>query len=218
MAKCKFKWPKCSLWNIECGNIEHVHRSSCQYSPELAGVSVSGMAMVLTKKYENKLTKVTRLTDIVMLALAVSEMNASMLNDRKIDEREFNMLQTLHSKARNDLSKDGSEMATETRSQFVKSLLEGINDLRKELRRDASWRAWSFLCVIWYVTKTDKLQSIYYQPSHLWKEQKAIKKLKELGKEKPAVTKQWLLRQAFWQSTVTTSKACWHTSLSSNNS
>ena len=45
----------------------------------------------------------------------------------------------------------------------------------------------------------DKLQSIYYQPSHVWTGQKAVKKLKELSKEKPKVIKQWLLRQAFWQ-------------------
>ena len=39
----------------------------------------------------------------------------------------------------------------------------------------------------------------YYQPNHLWKGQKAIKKLKELSKEKPKVIKQWLSKQAFWQ-------------------
>ena len=45
----------------------------------------------------------------------------------------------------------------------------------------------------------DKLQSIYYQSSHLWKGQKAIEKLRELSKEKPKVIKQWLSKQAFWQ-------------------
>ena len=45
----------------------------------------------------------------------------------------------------------------------------------------------------------DKLQSIYHQPSHLWKGQKAIRKLKELSKAKPKVVKQWLSKQAFWQ-------------------
>ena len=45
----------------------------------------------------------------------------------------------------------------------------------------------------------DELQSIYYQLSHLWKGQKAIKKLRELSKEKLKVIKQWLLWQAFWQ-------------------
>ena len=43
------------------------------------------------------------------------------------------------------------------------------------------------------------MDKIYYQPSHLWKGQKAIKKLKELSREKPKVIKQWLSRQAFWQ-------------------
>ena len=40
------------------------------------------------------------------------------------------------------------------------------------------------------------MDKIYYQPSHLWKDQKAIK---ELSKEKPKVIKQWLSKQAFWQ-------------------
>ena len=47
------------------------------------------------------------------------------------------------------------------------------------------------------IRKKDKLQSIYYQPSHLWKCQKAIKKLRDLSKEKPKVVKQWLSKQAF---------------------
>ena len=45
----------------------------------------------------------------------------------------------------------------------------------------------------------DKFQSIYYQPSHLWKGQKVTKKLRELNKKKSQVIKQWLTRQAFWQ-------------------
>ena len=43
------------------------------------------------------------------------------------------------------------------------------------------------------------MDKIYYQPNHLWKGQKAIKKLAELSGEKPKVIKQWLSRQAFWQ-------------------
>ena len=43
------------------------------------------------------------------------------------------------------------------------------------------------------------MDKIYYQPNHLWKGQKAIKKLKELSKEKLKVIKQWLSKQAFWQ-------------------
>ena len=43
------------------------------------------------------------------------------------------------------------------------------------------------------------MDKIYYQPNHLWKGQKAVKKLAEYSKEKPKVIKQWLSRQAFWQ-------------------
>ena len=53
------------------------------------------------------------------------------------------------------------------------------------------------LCVISYVIL--KMDKIYYQPNHLWKGQKAVKKLKELSGEKPKTVKQWLSRQAFWQ-------------------
>ena len=40
------------------------------------------------------------------------------------------------------------------------------------------------------------MDKIYYQPNHLWKGQKAVKKLKELSGEKPKAVKQWLSRQA----------------------
>ena len=43
------------------------------------------------------------------------------------------------------------------------------------------------------------MDKIYYQHNHLWKGQKAVKKLKEHSKENPKVIKQWLSRQAFWQ-------------------
>ena len=43
------------------------------------------------------------------------------------------------------------------------------------------------------------MDKLCYQPSHLWKGQKAIKKLRDLSKEKPKVVKQWLSKQAFWQ-------------------
>ena len=78
-----------------------------------------------------------KLTVIVTSALAVFKTSISKaLNNHKIDEREFNMLQTLHLEVLNDLSNIGSKMAAETRSQFEKSLLEGINDLKKELRKE----------------------------------------------------------------------------------
>ena len=43
------------------------------------------------------------------------------------------------------------------------------------------------------------MDKVYYQPNHLWKGQKAVKKLRELSGEKPKAVKQWLSRQAFWQ-------------------
>ena len=43
------------------------------------------------------------------------------------------------------------------------------------------------------------MDKIHYQPNHLWKSKKAVKKLKEYSKEKPKVIKQWLSGQAFWQ-------------------
>ena len=42
------------------------------------------------------------------------------------------------------------------------------------------------------------MDKIYYQPNHLWKGQRAVKKLQELSREKPKVVKQWLSWQAFW--------------------
>ena len=43
------------------------------------------------------------------------------------------------------------------------------------------------------------MDKIYYQPNHLWKGQKAVKKLQELSGEKPKAVKLWLSQQAFWQ-------------------
>ena len=43
------------------------------------------------------------------------------------------------------------------------------------------------------------MDKIYNQPNHLFKGQKAVKKLAELSGEKPKVIKQWLSRQTFWQ-------------------
>ena len=43
------------------------------------------------------------------------------------------------------------------------------------------------------------MDKIYYQPYHIWKGQKAVKKLQELSGEKLKAVKRWLSRQAFWQ-------------------
>ena len=63
----------------------------------LAGVSVSGVALVLTKKYPKKLMKATKLIDIVISTLAVFEtLVPKVLKDGKINELEFNMIQKLY--------------------------------------------------------------------------------------------------------------------------
>ena len=55
----------------------------------LAGVSVSGVTTALTKKYQKKLTKVTKLTDILTSSIAVFETCLSKaLHNGKIDEEE----------------------------------------------------------------------------------------------------------------------------------
>ena len=58
----------------------------------LTGVIASGIISALTKKYQKKLTKVMKLTDIITPALAVFETSVSKtLKNGKIDEEEFNM-------------------------------------------------------------------------------------------------------------------------------
>ena len=79
----------------------------------LAGV-ISGMAIELTKKYQKKLTKVRKLTDIITSALAVFETSVSkVLNNVKIDELEFSMIQTLYYELLNDLSNIDRKMEAE---------------------------------------------------------------------------------------------------------
>ena len=55
----------------------------------LAGASLSVVTTVLTKNHQKKLLKVTKLTDIVMSAIAIFEMSVSKaLSNGKIDEQE----------------------------------------------------------------------------------------------------------------------------------
>ena len=71
----------------------------------MAGVIASGIISVLTKKYQQKLKKVTCLIDIVTPALVVFERVVSVaLKNGIIDEEEFNMLQTLHLETLNELT------------------------------------------------------------------------------------------------------------------
>ena len=87
----------------------------------LAGASVSGVATALTKKYQKKLLKVTKLTDTVTSALAVFKRVVSKaLSNSKVDEEEFNSLQKLHLETINELMGVDLKIAAENRTQFEK--------------------------------------------------------------------------------------------------
>ena len=59
----------------------------------LTGAIASGIISMLTKKYQKKLTKVTKLIDIVTPALVVFERVISgALKNGIVDEKEFNMI------------------------------------------------------------------------------------------------------------------------------
>ena len=98
----------------------------------MTGAIASGIILVLTKKYQQKLKKVTKLIDIITPALVVFERVVSdALKDSIIDEEEFNMLQTLYLETLNELTGVDRRMEVEHRSLVEKSLLEEINELKK---------------------------------------------------------------------------------------
>ena len=104
----------------------------------LTGVIASGIISVLTKKYQKKLKKVTKLIDIVTPALVVFEKVVSgALKNGIIDEEEFNMLQMLHLETLNELMGIDHTMEVEHRSLVEKSLLEEINNIKKSTGRKA---------------------------------------------------------------------------------
>ena len=71
----------------------------------LTGAIASGITSMLTKKYQKKLKKVTKLIDTVTPALVVFERVISgTLKNGIIDEEEFNMIQTLHLETLNELT------------------------------------------------------------------------------------------------------------------
>ena len=85
----------------------------------LAGASVSGMATLLTKNTK-KLVKVTKLVNILTLALGVFKMSVSkVLNDGRVIEQEFSMLQTF-CLALNELANVYHKLEAETRIQLQK--------------------------------------------------------------------------------------------------
>ena len=115
----------------------------------LAGASVSGVTTVLTKEYQKKLTKVTKLTDIITPATAVFETCLSKaLRNGKIDEEEFNLLQTFHLKTMNELAGVDHKMEAENRNQFEKKPT-GRDKPNKEKPRNKSLMVCSlcyFMC------------------------------------------------------------------------
>ena len=98
----------------------------------LTGAIASGIISMLTKKYQKKLKKVTKLTDIITPALAVFErvLSGAMKNS-VIDGEEFNTLQMLHLETLNELTGVDRRMEAENRSLVEKSLMEEINELKK---------------------------------------------------------------------------------------
>ena len=98
----------------------------------LTGAIASGIISTLTKKYQKKLNKVTRLIDIVTPALVVFERVISdAFKNGIIDKEEFNILQTLHLETLNELTDVDRRMEAENRSLVEKSLMEEINELKK---------------------------------------------------------------------------------------
>ena len=102
----------------------------------LTGAIASGIISTLTKKYQKKLKKVTKLIDIITPALVVFERVISgALKNGLIDEEEFNTLQTLHLETLNELTGVDHRMEVENRSLFEKSLMEEINNMKKNQGR-----------------------------------------------------------------------------------
>ena len=99
----------------------------------LTGAIASGIISTLTKKYQKKLKKVTKLIDIVTPALVAFERVISgALKNGVIDEEEFNTLQTLHLETLNELMGVDRRMEVENRSLVEKSLMEEINNMKKK--------------------------------------------------------------------------------------
>ena len=98
----------------------------------MTGAIARGIISVLTKKYQQKLKKVTKLIDITTPALVVFERVVSgALKNGVIEEEMFNTLQTLYLEMLNELTGVDRRMEAEHRSLVEKSLLEEINKLKK---------------------------------------------------------------------------------------
>ena len=115
----------------------------------MTGVIASRIISVLTKNYQQKLKKVTKLIDIVTPALVIFErVVAKSLKDSVISEEEFNMLQMLHLETLNELTGIDHRMEVEHRSLVEKSLLEEINELKKDKEQEFNCLLAVLFCVL----------------------------------------------------------------------
>ena len=88
----------------------------------LTGAIASGIISTLTKKYQKKLKKVTRLIDIITPALVVFErVIYGALKNGVIDEEEFNTIQTSHLETLNEFTGVDRRMESENRSLVEKA-------------------------------------------------------------------------------------------------
>ena len=114
--------------------LQHLLVSISLGAASLTAAIASEIISVLTKNYQKKLKKVTKLTDIVTPALVIFERVASgALKDGVIDEEEFNMLQMFHLETLNELMGVDRTMEIEHRSLVEESLQEEINNVKKNL-------------------------------------------------------------------------------------
>ena len=104
----------------------------------MTGAIASGIISILTRKYQKKLKNVTRLIDIVTQATVVFDRVISVaLKDGIIDEEVFNTIQTLHLETLNELTGVDRRMEAENRSLVEKSLMEEMNELKKNAETKA---------------------------------------------------------------------------------
>ena len=88
----------------------------------LTGAIASGIISTLTKKYQRKHKRVTRLIEIITQAIVVINRVISVaLKDGIIDEEELNTLQTLHFETLNELTGVHHRMEVENRSLAEKA-------------------------------------------------------------------------------------------------
>ena len=136
MVKCLFEWNKHSTGISSVTTFTTfigLPVSIPLGATSLTGAIASGVISALTKKYQQRLKKVTCLIDIITPALVVFERVVSgSLKDGVIEEEDFNTLQTLHLEVLNELTGVDCRMEADHRFLVEKSLLEEINELKKK--------------------------------------------------------------------------------------